>query len=677
MNLRWILNRVRTMGVRELRHRVAQYLRAQLESAGLGEVRSLPGDATRGKPWIAVWPEGFAPDPYRGAAERILQGKFRLFGNRNWMLGFPPDWNRDPSSGTLAPLEFGKTLDYRDAERVGNIKYLWEPNRHLELVTLAQAWRLCGEARFAQGCLTLVDSWIAQCPYMMGPNWASSLELALRLTNWSCAWHLLDGDRSVLFQDEHGGEFKARWLAAVRQHCHFIAGHLSLYSSANNHLLGELLGLLIGSTTWPCWPESARWRAQALHAFSEQALLQNNADGVNREQAIWYQHEVADMMLLGGLTAAANGHDFGAAFWGRLEAMLDFLASCMDAGGDVPAIGDADDAVIVRFSPDPNFRVYQSLLATGSVLFARGDFKHKAKFFDDKSRWLLGDAAEAKFASLAADSSGQRLRRCFEQGGYYILGSDFESSSEVRLIVDAAPLGYLAIAAHGHADALSFTLSVGGGPMLIDPGTYSYHAQPRWRDYFRGTSAHNTLTVDHLDQSVPGGAFLWNRHANSRCLAFTSGRDEQRIVAEHDGYRRLRDPLTHRREILYQPAARVVTVTDQVHCASAHDVDICWHFAQQCLVTLEGDAARVTRDGVGILLRWPAPWHARLVRGSVDPMQGWISQRFDEKAPANTLVVSGRVAGDWQGITTIEIALPDQRLNPVNALLGSPPARQL
>jgi hypothetical protein len=445
----------------------------------------------------------------------------------------------------------------------------------------------------------------------------------------------------------------------VRQHCHFIAGHLSLYSSANNHLLGELLGLLIGSTTWPCWPESARWRAQALRGFYEQALLQNNADGVNREQAIWYQHEVADMMLLAGLTAAANGEDFGAPFWKRLEAMLDFLASCMDAGGHVPALGDADDGVIVRFSPDPDFRAYQSLLATGSVLFARGDFKHKAQVFDDKSRWLLGDAAAAKFAALAADSSGRRLRRRFETGGYYILGSDFETSREVRLIVDAAPLGYLAIAAHGHADALSFTLSVAGRPMLIDPGTYSYHTQPRWRDYFRGTSAHNTLAIDRLDQSVPGGAFLWSRHASTRCLTFASDTDPQRIVAEHDGYRRLHDPLTHRREILYQAAARVVTVTDHVQCAAAHGVEILWHFAPECVVALQGNAARANRDGVGIVLRWPASLHAQLLRGSVDPIQGWVSHRFDQKVPGDTLVMFGRISGAWQGVSTIEISLPE------------------
>ena len=659
MDLRWALNRLRAMSVRELGHRSVQQLRARSERAGLGLSRPLPAGQGRGKPWIGAWPKELSIAPYREAAERILSGQFRLFGNREFALGFPPQWNRDPLTGTSATLEFGKLLNYRDASLVGNIKYLWEPNRHLELVTLAQAWLLSGEVRFAEGCRTLLDSWIAQCPYMLGPNWTSSLELALRLVNWSCAWHLLGGDGSMLFQNPDGEHFKARWLSAVRQHCHFIAGHLSRYSSANNHLLGELLGLAIAATTWPCWPQSARWRSRALRDFEGQALLQNGADGVNKEQAIWYQHEVADMMLLAGLTARMNGGDFSRAFWERLEALLDFIASCMDVGGNVPAFGDADDAVIVRFTPDPGLHVYRSLLATGSVLFARGDFKHKAQLFDDKSRWLLGDEGAARFGALTGDASARRLKRRFETGGYYILGSEFETAREVRMIVDAAPLGYLAIAAHGHADALSLVLSVSGRPMLIDPGTYAYHTERRWREYFRGTSAHNTLRLDEQDQSVSGGPFLWTHRARARCVAFEVESDEQRLVAEHDGYRRLSDPVVHRREIVYERAARLIRVIDHLRCAAAHHIEIFWHFAQACRVTLSDDAATAVRDGVELALRWPAPLEARLVRGSMDPIQGWISERFDEKVPGDTLVIFGSARGDWQGETTVRISQVD------------------
>ena len=110
------------MGARELGYRGMQSLRAKLERAGVGRLKPLPADAARGTPWIGAWPEHFAVDVYREAADRILAGEFRLFGNRSWTLGFPPTWNRDPSTGTQAPLAFGKTLNYRDAAVVGNIK---------------------------------------------------------------------------------------------------------------------------------------------------------------------------------------------------------------------------------------------------------------------------------------------------------------------------------------------------------------------------------------------------------------------------------------------------------------------------------------------------------------------------------------------------------------------------
>jgi len=139
------------------------------------------------------------------------------------------------------------------------------------------------------------------------------------------------------------------------------------------------------------------------------------------------------------------------------------------------------------------------------VLFARADFKAKAGAFDDKSRWLLGDEAAARFAALDARSARLPVRRDFPHAGYHVLGEGFETPREVRIVADAGPLGFLSIAAHGHADALSFTLSAGGCPILIDPGTFAYHTERRWRDYFRGTAAHNTVRIDGVDQSVSGG----------------------------------------------------------------------------------------------------------------------------------------------------------------------------
>src|SRR5205807_109662 len=186
-------------------------------------------------------------------------------------------------------------------------------------------------------------------------------------------------------------------------------------------------------------------------------------------------------------------------------------------GGNVPMIGDADDGAVTRLAQSPDFSTYRSLFASGAILFGSGELKAKAGKLDDKTRWLFGSRAGELFRLVEEPRARAPLRRAFPDGGYYILGCDFETPEEIRLVADAGPLGYRSIAAHGHADALAFTLSLGGLEFLIDPGTYAYHGGGEWRAYFRGTAAHNTLRIDGVDQSQAGGDFMWVKQARARC----------------------------------------------------------------------------------------------------------------------------------------------------------------
>jgi hypothetical protein len=655
MSLIWTINRLSSMDGREISYRIGKAIQARMEQIGVGLAKPTELAVRHAPPWASPISRDFDRSFYCAAADRIMRGQFDVFALEAAELGFPPNWNNDPKTGTQAPLAFGKLLDYRNEHIVGDIKYLWEPNRHLELVTLAQAWHLTGDVRYCRACRTLLDSWFEQCPYPRGPNWTSSLEHAVRLVNWSFAWHLLGSHHSILFEGNEGRDFKSRWLQSIYQHCHFIHGHLSRYSSANNHLFGELSGLFIGALTWPLWESSKDWRDDAQRELEMEALRQIHGDGVDREQATWYHHSVADMMLLTGLVGRANSSDFSSTYWGRFESMLEFIASIMDVNGNVPCFGDSDDGVMVRLSPSRDFHVYRSLLATGAVLFSRADFKAKARRFDDKSRWLLGDSARECFESLKCESVLLPVHRSFTQGGYFILGDAFETPDEIRIVADAGPLGYLSIAAHGHADALSFTLSVGGNEILIDPGTFAYHTQNRWREYFRGTSAHNTLRIDGADQSVSGGNFLWTKHSQTSVLAFDTNSEKERLSCKHDGYHRLSDPVDTQRELTYDRRARTLYVLDSLVCKRQHRLEMYWHFGEKCDVKMQSGLAIVNNANVIVKLRWPSGFSGRIVRGSESsPIGGWISHRYDRRVPSNTLVVAGNITGSWRGLTTIE-----------------------
>lgn len=655
----WKINRLRMMGVGEIAWRIWQFLKTNFEAKFEARAFVPKASSASGAPWLPELASGIHPDEYLTAANRILNGRWDVFSLHDIELGFPPNWNRHPKTGHEPPLQFGKQMNYRDERVVGGaIKYFWEPNRHLELVTLAQAFHLSRDVRYAAACRALLDSWFTQCPYPLGLNWTSSLEHAVRLTNWAVAWHLLGGAQSPLFEAAEGAAFRQRWMESIYLHCHFIAGQFSLHSSANNHLFGEYMGLFIAALNWPCWNESTRWRDLAMVGLENEARKQNAPDGVNREQATWYHHEVADMMLLCGLFGRVNGYEFSARYWMRLEAMLTYIAAIMDVSGQVPMIGDADDALMVRFSRAADFNPYRSLLATGAVLFERPDFAVKAQRCDDKTRWLLGDAASGIFEQLKqSDRERPVIRRAFAEGGYFILGNRLNTPEEIRMVIDAGPLGYLSIAAHGHADALAFTLSVAGREMLIDPGTYAYHTQKRWRDYFRGTSAHNTLRIDAMDQSEIGGNFMWLRKANVHNVEWQCNGDIERFSGEHDGYTRLDDPVLHRRSIQFEKATRRIQVTDSLDCAAEHTVELHWHFSEACVVTMLERCVIARHQDVTLEMRMPdSDWIPSLARGQEEPPLGWVSRRFDEKKTTTTVVWRGRIGGKTQLDTDIKLS---------------------
>lgn len=648
--LRWRFNRLRCMTAAEIGHRLGDLTKFQAERLLLPLARQVPEPDLECAPvaWIHVGHD-IRPAPYLAAAERLAQGKFDVFALKDIDLGSPPRWNRDPKSGIEAPLSFGMLLDYRDPQLVGDIKYLWEPNRHLHLVTLAQAFALSGEARYLAFIERHLESWFVACPPGLGPNWSSALEAALRLINWSLAWQLIGGIDSPLFKGVVGERLRLSWLESIYRHVHFVREHFSLYSSANNHLIGEAAGLFIAAVTWPHWPHAQTWRTTAQKVLEHEARLQNAPDGVNREQAVSYQQFELDLLLLPLLAGRSNGVDFSATYRARIEAMLEYLASIMDVGGNVPMFGDADDGEVAHLAQDEGFCRYRSLLATGAVLFGRREFKAKAGILDDKTRWLLGADAEAAFRALPTARARLPVRRAFPDGGYYILGRDFEGKDEIRLIADAGPLGYQSIAAHGHADALAFTLSLGGLEFLIDPGTYAYHTEGRWRAYFRGTAAHNTLRIDGRDQSEPGGNFMWLTKAKAGCRLWHESADMDVFEGWHDGYMRLEDPVMHSRRITLTKtrASGRIVIEDILRMAGTHDVELFFHCSEHCRVEVVGNNHALSQGNQTILLKLPQARDASIQvhLGSVAPMAGWVSRHFDDRQPTPTLRWQARLTG--------------------------------
>jgi hypothetical protein len=647
--LRGRLERLRGMSPAEIGYRLLRAVQARTERSRVNGERPAPAPdlAARGNPWIRN--EGNSRKAlYVAAAERIAQGGLDLHALKGVDLGSPPRWNREPKSGIEAPLVFGKLLDIGDADLVGDIKYLWQPNRHGHLVTLAQAYALTGKRAYLELIEEHLDSWFLACPYGLGPNWSNAFEAALRLINWTTVWQLLAGHKNTFAGKE---DFQQRWLSSIYQHCEFIRGWFTLHASTGHRLIGEAAALFLAALTWPHWRESRAWAATAKAILEREALAQTAPDGVHREQSVGAQLVVLDLLQLTLLAGKANGQWFSPDYESRIEAMLDFIASIMDAGGNVPAFGDADGSSAAPLSPAADFSLARSLLATGAILFKRGDFKLKAGKPDERVRWLLGAQADAQFAALDVEATRLPLRQAFPEGGYFVAGCAFDTRAEIRLIADAGALGHRAAAAHGHADALSFTLSVGGLEFFVDPGTYAYHTQQAWRRYFRGTAAHNTLRVDGLDQSEQarayGGLFSWKRKARAGCSLWLSSPEKDSFEGWHDGYMRLDDPVKHRRLIELDKAARRIAIEDTLEMGEEHDVELFFHLSERCEVHPAGEGFVISQGNISMRIVLPVVDGAssRVYQGNLAPLHGWRSPAFDMRVAAPTIVWQARLSG--------------------------------
>ncbi|HEV8314480.1 MAG TPA: alginate lyase family protein, partial [Burkholderiaceae bacterium] len=538
---------------------------------------------------------------------------------------------------------FGLFIDFRHIGHGIDIKHLWEVNRHLWWVTLAQAWSVTRRDAYLQRLAQLIDSWLRDCPYGYGANWASPVEHGIRLINWSLVWQLIGGEASPLWQGSAGQARLQRWYDGVFQHMRFASDNYSFYSSADNHLLGEAAGVFVAAHTWDRWREARALRAAAKRILEQEALKQFAPDGVNREQAMCYHKFSLQFLLAAGLCARANGDDFVPAVWSRIEAAVGFLASMMDAQGRVPSIGDADDGEVWALGHGERFDSYRSVVALGAALFAREDLRAKVAAVsgapDAQLPWLSGLALPARADAAVL----QRLAQRFADGGYVLLGRDLHMPQELRVVVDCGALGYNRIAGHGHADALSVLVSWAGREWLVDAGTYCYNAAPQLRHFFRGTAAHNTLVVDGLDQSDYGASFLWLRDVNSALVAEPAVDGAQSLHVCHDGYRRLADPVTHHRRVTLRDDTLVVE--DWLKCGASHDVLLHWHAAPDVALERHDDHWALRAGGREIALRVEGvPCEAEVVSGRDEPPQGWVSPRFYQRVAAPVLAVRARLA---------------------------------
>lgn len=591
-------------------------------------------------------------------AEQIVEGRLRIFDLDDCRVGNPIDWNRDHKLGKSTPTCYAPTIDYRDTRVAGDCKFVWEPNRHHQFVVLGRAYRATGQIRYAQAVVSQLTQWLDQCPYGMGMNWRSPLEFGVRLINWVWALDLIRPSGTL------AAPFFERVLRAVWLQMMDITRKYSRGTSANNHLIGEAAGVYIAGSYFRELKEAPAWKEKAHGILCEEILAQSYPDGGTREQATGYQLFVLQFFLLAGMVARRTGDDFPTQYWTRLRQMARHLGALSD-GGALPMFGDCDDGYVLDLDADPHD--HRPWLAAAAVLLDDAELANASAGHAEACRWLFGPDSEARLDGLAASSNGERLEsQAFEDSGYYLLQCGRRGHDDrISVVFDCGPLGYGAIAAHGHADALSFTLRAFGEEFLVDPGTYDYFSFPEWREYFRSTRAHNTAVVDGRDQSDMLGLFLWGARAEAHCLSWSPSDNGGGVSGMHTGYERLSDPVVHRRQIELNGVLRNIRITDEFSTKGRHEAAIYFHLSEACRVVQTGERCFTIQAEYGSLaFAFDSRLSAEILTGSREPISGWVSRGYHRKEAAVTLVGRCAFAGDLRVCCDINVAAPGAAVEP-------------
>ena len=162
------------------------------------------------------------------------------------------------------------------------------------------------------------------------------------------------------------------------------------------------------------------------------------------------------------------------------------------------------------------------------------------------------------------------------EAGFYTMRSGWDND-DLYLVFTCGELGvHDQSCVHGHADALSIDVSGFGETLLIDPGRYIYEGP--YRVWFKSTKAHNTIAVDGLDSSELADEWMFKTRAKSTLNRWASTEWFDYVDGTHEGYRRLNDPVTHRRRICFVKP-HFWLVLDELTSKAAHAYDQYFHFA--------------------------------------------------------------------------------------------------
>jgi hypothetical protein len=417
-------------------------------------------------------------------------------GNFSWLIeGWTdtseiPNWFASLSkTESTWPQVNSNEIDYITESRPGDIRQIWELNRHQYFLVLGRAWRLSGDTRWAELFVRHLEDWIDRNPYEEGVNWVHAQEVALRAISWTWAWHLFH-DAECFSKD-----IRIKFLKVLNWHLRYLERHVCAYGKwTHNHLISELAGLYIVSRVFPFFNRSQRLEQWSRKLLERESVKQILPEGIAAELSTNYMLFIMDS-LLGVVCCDTN-------YWSRsrtqklLIEMSKASAHLIRPDKTLPFLGDNDSGRGFILSENLTRRdLYQDLAC---LLERPAKSPCSQDQIDSSLLWIFAENAHQNSPPIKSIGKSGKL---FDDAGIYCFRSSADCDADWLIFRGGGVNRAKWVSqSHHHADALSFEFVQNGTSIFVDPGTYAYSIDETQRASFRSSAVHNTLSVEDNEQ---------------------------------------------------------------------------------------------------------------------------------------------------------------------------------
>ncbi|GMG72601.1 hypothetical protein ShirakiTB12_10690 [Priestia megaterium] len=386
-------------------------------------------------------------------------------------------------------------------------------------------------------------------------------------------------------------DFENKLIEMLEKHGDFLMDDKN-YSAGSNHGIFQDRSLIELALIFPDMSHSEQWYKKGMGRLITHVEGDVTKSGVHKEHSPSYHLLVLNLFKsINGFIKQFNVNE--PKLKDGISKMEDYLAFIGNQSGDLPMLGDSQPESL--YSLNPKSITSQKLL------------------------YVVTKGKQGK-------KPGQEM--VYADGGTAVFKNDLNNERPLYLLFTSA----FHSTTHKHGDDLSFILNYGKTDFFVDSGKYNYSYTDPYREYFKGTLAHNTVTVDK--KSFPITKDQVNK---SKISSSEINKTYSYVTGSHELYKGVKVSRT----LVYLKNTNSILVRDVMESNKNHtytdifnigkDVDVKKSASRVFTLTSKLDQQQIE------LIQLTKMSTIKNYKGSASPIAGWQSLEFNKKMPITQL----------------------------------------